>query len=168
MFNLHKLAREVIAGTNSPDRDVITDALFDSIPLDERDACLRLTLRGYVGTVLGTERRENMSTPEAVMGSVQVSPKPQQGRSWRRDAISGQRAHLRVNVTTAYGPKYLADCTRDDLLFAAARRRGSAAGLHAEARKFEAWAAAVNEHGAATVGDLSAEVVAQVLLGVAA
>lgn len=147
-FNLRALVREVAESSTLTDPGSLADEIARRIPAEHvHDAFVQM-LRPYVRELITKDRSFGTPTDH------HEAPRP--GRSWKRDGI---RAHwrrvLRERVHVGVGPadwKFLGDCGREDLLFAAAERRQMAEANLAKAAQFEQIAALLDDDK--TVRDL--------------
>lgn len=146
-FNLRLTIRAVLAETDEPDPGVISGLVFAAISRKDQAVALEQSLRHFVRQVI-TEQRAHTPAP----------PTPAKARSWKVQAIRANwERMLAQRVYSAGGWKLLRDCTRDDLLFAAAERRENAARSIAVAERYDALADLLASHGVAAVGDLPAD-----------
>lgn len=153
--NLRVLVHEVLETSTMPDPGDVAEEVFRRVPPEEHGEALRQTLRLFVRQVIGELRVGNPST----------RPAANSGRSAKVRAIRDawqRRLADRVHVGDSEW-KFLRDCTRDDLLAAAAERRKLAERNAAWARTYDGWARLLTEHGVATFGELPAEVLLDTL-----
>ncbi|SDU42372.1 hypothetical protein [Jiangella alkaliphila] len=133
-FDLGTVFHEVWAAAADPDPGVVAAALLARIPKRHYADALAQALRGYTRVQIGAQRRPGHGGP--------VSRK-----------VSGIREQYAMGFPlsggweTPDGWKRLRDCTRDDLLFAASRRRSMAAANVAVAERLEQLAALVPADG---------------------
>ena len=156
-FILRTLVREVLRDSTIADPGTIADEVLRRIPRGAVRTALQQTLRLYVRQVI-SEERISRRDPNA-----SVTTKP--ARSAKVTAIrDGWQRRLRDRVHTGKGEwKFLAACTYDDLLAAAAERRELADRNNAWARTYDAWARLLSEHEVSTFGDLPVEALAAAL-----
>lgn len=152
-FNLNALIESVRESTG-PNADDIAAKVQPLIPESERSAVELFLLTRYVAnTRPGLARR---------LAHPQQSPPPSRTTRTQRSAkVAALQAHarfLRAEIVTESGEKWLADCSYDDLMFAAALRRKHAADTISAAEAHEALAKLVRKHRVARVGDLPAAV----------
>lgn len=154
-MSLRDLAHEVITTSPSDDLDVMVDDLLGRIGDDELRDALRQTLRAFLRQMLQHERAAN--TPYA------PGRKPN-GSWWVERMRKLHETRLRNRYHVGNGEwKQLAHLTYDDLLFAAEERRQIAKRNLLQADALDGWAALVARHGAATFGDLPADVLTDAL-----
>lgn len=147
-FVLRQLVRDVLAENESADPGEVAEAVMGRIPRGMVRVALAQSLRLYVRQVISETRT---ARPPA--------PTPATGKSLKVAAIRDgwqRRLQDRVHVGSSEW-KFLADCTYDDLLAAAAERRELADRNNAWARQYAEWARLLTEHDVATFGDLPAE-----------
>ena len=154
-LNLRSLVREVIDASTLDSPQAIAAEVARRVPAKDRHAALEQALRAFVRQVISEERGHHRFG--------YVSPEPTFAGSSKVGAIRDgwQRALRVVKVPTSSDPgawKALGACTFDDLVYAAEQRDEQARRNSAKARQYRALAATVQEHGAATVADLPAEV----------
>jgi hypothetical protein len=145
--NVRALARTVITTSPAADPAVLAAELLDRIPAGSERLVLEQCLRDVVRQVIH-DSRPSMLVPDASTPN----------KSWKvqgvRDAWQRALRDLYHVGPDASDWKRLADCTRDDLLFAAAERREHAARTLAKAEQLDRLAALVAEHGVERVADL--------------
>lgn len=153
--------RELVADGEADPR-VIADKVMPSLDDGEREYLLRLGLVEVAGHVLRSQRRYHApddDTPQLDLGQ------PQPSRKWQgvREA-SHDPTTWKVNVNGREdGWKVLVDCTLADV-DAIAGMYMQRARANAEAgRRYKALADEMRQRGAATVGELSAEVFGRVM-----
>jgi hypothetical protein len=148
-FSLRALVRSVLDTTRTPDLGEISATVMDQIAPEDYGKALAQTMRQFVRQIVSEQRMSlQISTPSLPTAprSRRESPHVAEIRAWR--------SQLRQIVHVGSGSKFLGDCTRDDLIFAAEERRELAARNNAKARQLEIFVALLNEHGAKTVGEL--------------
>lgn len=157
--SLRTLIRDTIADADSADPVEIAEVVADRVPARQRRDALAYCLAPLVADMLREQHNRAMDdlsrarrTPTA---SAKVAAFQSLGDAWRRA--------LDTFLPTADGRKRLADCTRDDLLFAARVRRDQAAASVAHAENYEAWAAVMKKHRVMHMGDLPEHVLATYL-----
>lgn len=148
-------------------RTLVVKALDDSPDANPHDVARTLadTLKGkamrdalyealphYVVKVATLLRAGSPVEPE------QPEEQPQNG-SPRWDRVAGLLARREC---TEEGWKFLRNCTADNLRAAALDRRSRATSLVIAAERYEKIAVLLDEHGAATVGDLPAHLLEEV------
>lgn len=154
-LNIHAIALELHDTGEYIGPDALAEALFARIEPDDYADVLRVILRGYAQKVIG-ERRQ---IPEMPLHEASVTPAGRpSARSWKRAGIQTWAKALRSQVHV--GPnssdwKVLADCTRDELLFAASERRKKAEENLAVAVRYEYIVSAMDRRGVKTPGELS-------------
>lgn len=129
-----------------PDPADIAKAVDARIPRSERAGVFLHLLTRYIVT----------SRPR--LSQVLHSPTPPAPSSARSAKVAAYREHaqfLRLTVSVGAGEtRWMRDCTYEDLIHAANLRRRKAAQTLAAAERFEALAALLQHHRAATVGAL--------------
>lgn len=142
-FSLDHLIEEV-RDEVGPDPEDIARKVQGRIPPTAREAVELKLLVNYVRS----------SKPRlATIIQRSAREKPTANRSAK--VIAFQRLARVLAAQVCVGPrqyKTLGDCTYDDLIYAAEKRREHASYVVAEAEGFERWAELVKENGAATVG----------------
>lgn len=154
-FNLRALVRETLATTPASDPREIASAVFVQIPTNQRAAALVDCLVSVVREVIGSQRPHNQPEP---------SPGAKPG-SWKVKGIREEWARYldtRWHVGEAQW-KRLADCTRDDLLFAAHERRVNAERNIAAATELEGLADLLAEHKVHHVAELPEDVISKAM-----
>jgi hypothetical protein len=149
-FNLRGLVREVLRSSTIADPGAVAVEVLKRIPSRMHKAALGQALRLYVRQVISEERISHRSEPAAAHQPPARSAKV----AGIRD---GWQKRLRDRVHCNGTWKFLAACTYDDLLAAAAERRQLADRNQAWARQYDAWARLLTEHDAETFGDLPTE-----------
>jgi hypothetical protein len=148
-FNVRALIREVLDDTDYAEPDQIAKETTARIPAEHINDALHEAMRELARIVMSQHRRQvrarSTTRAEAPAGG---------GRSRKRDRIRRYHRELRTRYRGVSGYKLLADMTRDDLLAAAAERDDQAAANQARADELRRWAALLEQHGAARVGDL--------------
>lgn len=125
---------------------------------DLRSALLQIGT-GEVSRMMANERNAVLAEASSVVASIgKAAPKSVR---WEAAADAYQR-FLRSRIRTADGHKFMADCTRSDLVYAVKIRRDHAAAVLSNADKYERIGAAMKKHGCATVGELPVEVIREV------
>lgn len=146
-FDLRKLVRDVCENSTVADPAALAKEVNQQIKRTERDAALEAALPLFVQNILGQLR---MRSHRPVPVIPQPSRKVQGIReTWRR------MLRDRINV----GPdvsdwKFLADCTAEDLDYAASIREEHARRNAARAEQYRQLAELLEEHGVDTVGEL--------------
>lgn len=148
-FNLRALIRETGRSSLVADPGLIADDVFRRIPARNRDTALRQALRQFVRQVLTEDR---MRTHISSTPGVGVSSKVQGIREHWQRALRD-----RLNVDDGVW-KFLGECTRADLMFAADQRREQASRNRAKAAQYDALRALMEKHGVDRVADLPADV----------
>lgn len=148
-FSLRALIREVGRTSLVADPGLLADDVYRRIPAEDRDAALQQALRQSVRQVMSEERMQTQITAPSSPGT---SAKVQGIRDhWQRA--------LRDRLNVGEGVwKFLADCTAEDLIFAAEQRREQASRNRAKAAQFDTLRQQLDEHGVDRVGDLPANV----------
>lgn len=141
-FDLRALVRQQVATTDEPDPAILWQRIVDAVPDEHlREALLQ------VGAGLVTAEVRQLRN-DAI--TEQAAGRPNR---WKQYG-SVYRGLLASRVSTGEGWKFLADCTRDDLLYAAQSRRDHAAAVLATANFYEGLVGKLDTFGATTVGDL--------------
>lgn len=163
-FSLIATVRSVIEETDLASPQEIADKVIEMVPRAKIRAALIEALPYLVQTELGRQRMSSpagpapsgATRPRAVNQSSKVRALRQYADAWR--------AKLRMRVAIGHGEwKLLADCTAADFRIAADRRRAHAAGALSNAIKYEAYAAALDEHEVTRFADLPEDVQASLL-----
>ncbi|MDQ3317519.1 MAG: hypothetical protein M3522_09355 [Actinomycetota bacterium] len=155
-LDLHALIREALAASHDPDPRLVAADVLGRIPAREVRGALALTLPRFVADVARTSPRVG---PESSHPTSDPQPRLAASGPSRWDAV---RLLLPHRVSVADGKwKFLADCTRDDILHAANVRRNHANAELVVADRLDALASRMFAEGATTVADLcDAEMVA--------
>lgn len=146
-FNLRQLVQKVRDETGSVDPGEIAGKVLAQTPEEHLREAYETTLRDYVRHVIVAPRQGSAG------GASGRSTKVAATREWWRGMLD-QPVHV------ATGWKSLAECTRDDLLFACAERRKVAEQNIAWAGRFEKLAQSMGKLKAATVADLPNDLLA--------
>lgn len=150
-FNLRTLVREVLDGSALADPGGIADEVYRRTAAKDRAAAYRQALRQFVRLQANEQRMtaaQPSSSSEGALDSGQ-SAKVAGIRTWWRSSL-----RERIHVDGEAGWKMLADCTRDDLMYAAKERWEAADRTKAVGDKFSRLAELLDRFDAATVGDL--------------
>lgn len=161
-FDIRKAAdfnlRELIAAEADdagPDEADIAAKVWPMIPEAERDSVGVMLLARFIAA-----ERPRLAQ---ILAS---APRPRV-RSQRSTKVAAYQAHARfLRLTVAVGRseiKWMADCTYEDLCYAAQNRRQKAAETIAAAEQYEVLAALVLEHRVARVSDLPQPVLQEFL-----
>lgn len=150
-FKLRHLVRDVLRTSTLADPGDIAEEVLRRIPTRQVRVALAQALRLYVRQVNSEERISHRGEPATEAQAPNRSAKV----SGIRD---GWQKRLRDRVHVGKGEwKFLAACTYDDLLAAAAERRELAERNQAWARQYDTWARLLTEHDVKTFGDLPTE-----------
>lgn len=149
-FDLRTLIREHLASTDEADPGIIAGRVIAAIPKSQYGAALTQVMRHFVRQIISETRGTNA-------GSNVRTIRP--SASWKGQGIrDGWQKRLRDRVHVGGSEwKFLADCSYDDLMTAAAERQELADRNASWARTYKAFALAVSEANVATFGDLPAE-----------
>lgn len=153
-FNLRTLVRQVLDDSVLTDPGLIAEEVYRRTAAKDRGAAYQQALRHFVRQVASEQR-----------GATTITAGPSKAtraREWWQRSMRD-----RIHVNGDAGWKMLADCTRDDLLYAAAERREQADRNRAKAQQYEALASLLDANSAATVRDLPADVLMRALGGAA-
>lgn len=146
-FNLRALVREVCDESHQADPAMLAKEVDRRIRKADRDAALEQALAAFMWQFVSRDRSSvATSRPGAVSG-----------RSSKVAGIRGLARAQRDRVSVGPDPsdwKFLADCTADDLDYAAALREEYAQRVMARADQYRRLAELLAEHGVATVGEL--------------
>jgi hypothetical protein len=140
--------------------DLVVKAVLDELGTDPERLRFALAelLPDYVGTCIRVGRAERArSAGRSVVGN---------GK--RRAILAWHERFLADQLHVADGYRRMAECTFEDLMFAAAERRTQAAATNATADGYERLANALHDYDAKTVEALPAAVVQAALRGEAA
>lgn len=147
-FDYRLLIREVLATHPSADPSELVDECIRLVPDEALRDALRQTTRHYI--LIGIhEQRGQTTRPDDQRGSARWAQVGQVYKAFlqRRENLGGDNW------------KWLADCTRDDLLASAAQRMVQAKGMATEARRLELLAAALDKAKVKIVSDLPEDAV---------
>lgn len=152
-FNLREFVREVAESVSDPSPHAVAEAVLDKIADGD--------LRAALGQVLpDTCRRWLAPRMHGSETSIESAAPNKSRKSAVAAWVMGLEARLqsRVNVGTAKAPqwKFLGDCGRDDLIYAAGIRRRLADENASAAAFYEAIAEELARHRQATVRALVA------------
>ena len=182
-FDLRAVVRHVLRTSPSTDFTVIAQEVFTSIPPNHRGEALRQALRPLISEMASFERmNKRPQVPASAMRSgrqipaddalpfvgQRAQPESKMVRAiredWSEQAEKIERA-LRNNIHVGGGQrKHLADCTVEDLMFAAVEREVIASRNTTLAKTCRALGELMKDHGAGVVGDLPVDVLAQVFV----
>lgn len=162
-FSLRDTIREVVAEQSTTNPGEMARMVMARIPREHVVAALASCLTRTITDMLGDQHRRAMDELESArrspvrpqVGSSKVAGYQALGEKWR--------TALDTLLPTADGRKRLADCTRDDLMFAAEQRRELAAANMAAAARYESYAALLATHSVLRMGDLPETVLAEEL-----
>lgn len=150
-FDLRAAVADVSADLT--DIDEIASKVAENVPSRELRATLTEALRPYVREFITRRRATNPVLAPASAAAV----RPARSDKVARIRAMG-RAWLRENIHVGDGErKQLADCTYQDLMFAAEERRENARRNLAKADRFEEIANMLNDRGVSTVAELPTE-----------
>ncbi len=152
-FDLAALVRDVAAQVESPDPGDVAEAVLDCVSDTDLREALRQALRGYVRTHLNARRSDSFSRVHDPLAG------PSKWDALRRQKLLDSRLEVGEEKTEW---KHLRDCTRDEVLRAAAYRTELAAKNAARAAQLEKLAATMKRYRAETVSDLKDEILAEV------
>jgi hypothetical protein len=149
-FVLRHIVRDVLRNSTLADPGDIATEVLRRIPARQTRDALEQALRLYVRQVISEQRTASQPTP---------LPTRKNGKSWKVTGVrDGWQKRLRDRVHIGASQwKFLADCSYEDLLAAAAERRQLAERNQAWARTYDAWARMLVEHDVQRFGDLPAE-----------
>lgn len=159
-LNLRQSARDVVERATNVDLPSLADALLAELTPDQYRDALAQALPTFMRDVVGSLRQTGSVHP----------PKTTPGlpASWKVQAIrDGWQRRLSEIYATSEGNKRLGDFTHDDLIHQADLLAEQAKQKFAKAKGWRALADVLDEHGAAHVRDLPAEVL-MVTLGAVA
>jgi len=167
-FSLRALIRRVLLASDAADPDTLAQLVFDAIEDTDRVEALRQALHVAVREIVRQERMQHPITGALAVAA--TTTKTTAAKSWKVAAIrEGWQRTLRNRIHAGHGEwKMLADCTRDDLLHAAAERRAMAERNAVTAGCYTALAELLEAHEVKTVADLPEDVLARALGSVAA
>lgn len=150
-MNVRALACDVVRSSVAADPGDLADTVFDSIAEDDRPEALRQCLRALVRDVIRDQRTRSSQPPGENHGCSAGS-----GRSSKVAGIrSWWQQSLRDRIHVGDGQwRFLADMTRDELLFAATERRRHAEHNLARAQQYESLAKLLADRGVERVRDL--------------
>lgn len=152
MYSLPDAVREVLDTTSLADPDDVAAKVAENVPSNKLRTVVRVLLPAYV--------REHMRAQRASNPVISDAHRTRSARSSKVAAIRAEHERcLRDRVFTDAGWKLLGECTYENLVYAANARREDAERNMARAAQYDALAAALQEHGVATVGELPATVV---------
>lgn len=165
MIDLRAITDKVLADFTGirQTKDLAEEVLAQVPDADLRDA-LRLALPGFIRHRIGM----NSSIPSGDIKTDTVTTNPyldKPRKAGQRNAARSAASkmirewwldQIEVNVAGG-GYLHLGECTFDDLMFAATKRREAADDYMRAAERFETIADAVKEHGVDTVADLPAK-----------
>ena len=153
-LNLRQMVRDVLDETDLADPSEVAEKVFSGLRRSDYGAALQQTLRQFTRVVM----------TEARAAGGPAMPQPTATKSWKVEGVRDQWVQqMNARIHTDSGWKMLRDCTRDDLLFAAADRRRIAKENLATADRYELLANLMAEHGAETVNDLPCPAVVDVI-----
>ena len=152
-LNLRGLTRDVLRTSTLADPSDIADEVYRRIGEDQLRAALRDALRVFVRQVISEERSHTTIRPESASPSAKVAAIRDYWQRSLRDRVHASASEW----------KLLGDCSAADLDFAAAERQEQAERNAAKARQYRMLARLVEEHGAARVRDLPADVLMHTL-----
>jgi len=162
-FNVRAVIREVVEESGLTDPGEIAAKVAENVPAKALRPVLAEVLRDTVRIALHSYKTWRQPSPEP-----ERDRRPSSGRSAKVGAIRDWARVLRQPVAVEGNVwKQFGECSADDLAFLAVDRRENAAESLAAAVRFEKYAAALDEHGAEAVADLSDEVIASIEDGTA-
>lgn len=146
-----------------PDPAVIAVEVEKGIPEPDRKAVMQHLLAHYIRKVkprMSQIRHRSASQPKTAAKAATRKP----NRSAKVALLQKHARFLKLGVSVGLRQdKYMADCTYEDLIYAAKRRRTLARADTMAAENFEALAALVNKYEVATVGKLPPSVLDEFL-----
>lgn len=149
-FDLRSFTKEQIRLADEPDPDTVVDAMVAAIPPRQRGEALRQALTYYV-----EYQARHLARPRPAP----ADPKGPCRSRWPEVGDAYTRWLADWVVVAPGVRKFRRNCTADNLRAAASVRRVMAAGNIAAAEDYEKTAAALDEYGASTLGDLPRTVV---------
>lgn len=171
--DLRALVRATLAQSAHANPNDLATEVFDKIPSTDYGFLLRYLLKEFVRRVIHENRSGNQIFPTdhprpdahpVVVGGEQAKPRVRSSRSAKVRAIrEAWQARLRDRYSIGRSWKFLGDCTFDDLMAAASERRDLAKSNSAIAEELERYAQAVQQHKAAHLRDLPADVLRDLL-----
>lgn len=163
-FDLRALTMAAAEDLDTPDPVALAALVLTRIKPAQNRAALQQALATYCQQFVSRERMHNRLAPAPAITAADTP------NSWYVTGCrEGWKRALRNQVRGPEGFKSLADCTREDLLYAASSRRTTAARYADLAESYEALADLLARHKKAVkVGDLPTAVLAVALGGVAA
>lgn len=167
---------DYFAQKDGPDADRIAESIVEMLTTSQAVALLQEIVSRHARQVLDGEKAAEEAADAAALVDPTPEPEPQplpaapaQTASWRTAGARSLADRLRqqsVEVSeTASDWQWLplGQCTAEHLERAAALRRARAERETAQAVRFEKIRAALEEHGATTVGDLPDDVLVDVV-----
>jgi hypothetical protein len=154
-FSLSVLVGEVCRDSDILVPDLLAKEVNRRIRKADREAALQEALEAYVGQYVARHR-----------SSFSIPPGGQTGLDTHRTCAAGGHSHkvaairdiarsLRDRVSVGPGEwKFLADCTAENLAYAAAMREEHARRTYARAQQYRRLGELLDEHGVSTVGEL--------------
>ena|ERR1051326_1552073 len=143
-YDLRTAVFDVLDTSDLTDFQAIAAKVAENVPARQLRAALGECLVSYVRMTCSQRRMAN--------------PVLHTARSARSPKVAAIRdAHakwLRELISVEGGQKFLGECTYEDLMFAAEKRRKHAAVTVAQAQRFEEIAALLHEHQVETVAEL--------------
>jgi hypothetical protein len=156
-FSLSRLVREVCRDSDIIAPDLLAKEVNRRIRKADRDAALQEALESYVGQYVARHRSGFSVSPGGQPCADAHSGSAAGGHSHKVAAIRDIARSLRDRVSVGAGPgewKFLADCTAENLAYAAAMREEHARRTYARAQQYRRLAELLDEHGVSTVGEL--------------
>lgn len=144
-YNLHDAVASVLDTTNLTEPAEIAAKVAENVPSRELRRVVGELLPAYVREVNRHRRNLGLTSENANQSarSSKVAAFRAIGRAW-----------LRNRIQVESGWKLLADCSYEDLMWAAENRRQIAAQNFAKAEEYEALAQHVQAHGVDRLADL--------------
>lgn len=157
-YDIRAAIREVVETSDLTDPGEIAMKVAGDVPQKALRSALAVALRAMVRIELHSYTSWRRPEPEPSR-----TGQPTQTRSAKVAAVRAWARVLRKPVAVSENVwKAFGECTAEDLDFLAADRRENAAQSIAAAERFEKYAAALDEHGAATVADLPDDAIASI------
>lgn len=149
-FDLRHEVREELNGSAVADPRVVAEHVLKRIPRSDLREALAQALPTFVTNVATSSRRASIYQPKGTAST-----------SARWDTAASTVLSERLLVGKDW--KFVGDCTRDEVLEAAAQRDAVAATNMAAADRWRRVAAAMDAHNAVTVADLPTDALAEAL-----
>lgn len=152
-FDLRQLIRDVAESIEDPSPHAVAAATLDKVADEDLRDALAETLGDYCRAVLGRTTLRRLYD-ESPMDAGPVSSRKSAAAAWLRSLDKHLRDRVNVGTVTAPEWKFLGQCTRDDLLYAAGIRRRLADENTAAAGWYERLAEEMARAKAPRVADL--------------